>query len=37
LGATGRTVPSEIRQGERIVRLSNLDKPYWPEAGMGER
>ena len=37
VGATGRTVSSEIRQGERIVRLSNLDKPYWPEAGIGER
>jgi bifunctional non-homologous end joining protein LigD len=24
-------VPSEIRRGNRIVRLSNLDKPYWPD------
>jgi bifunctional non-homologous end joining protein LigD len=22
---------SEIRRGERVVRLSNLDKPYWPD------
>ncbi len=28
------SVPSEIRRGERVVRLSNLDKPYWPEAGI---
>jgi bifunctional non-homologous end joining protein LigD len=27
-------VPSEIRRGKRIVRLSNLDKPYWPEQGI---
>jgi bifunctional non-homologous end joining protein LigD len=25
------SVPSEIRRGERMVRLSNLDKPYWPD------
>jgi bifunctional non-homologous end joining protein LigD len=25
------SVPSEIRRGERVVRLSNLDKLYWPE------
>jgi bifunctional non-homologous end joining protein LigD len=36
VGATERTVPSEIQQGERIVRLSNLDKPYWPEAGIAK-
>jgi bifunctional non-homologous end joining protein LigD len=23
-------VPCEIRRGKRVVRLSNLDKPYWP-------
>ncbi|TML45422.1 MAG: hypothetical protein E6G20_12380, partial [Actinobacteria bacterium] len=28
------SVPSEIRRGDRSVRLSNLDKPYWPEAGI---
>jgi bifunctional non-homologous end joining protein LigD len=25
---------SEIRRGRRSVRLSNLDKPYWPEEGI---
>ena len=25
------SVPSEIRRGRRVVRLSNLDKPYWPD------
>jgi bifunctional non-homologous end joining protein LigD len=29
-----RSVPSEIRRGERTVRLSNLDKPYWPDEGI---
>jgi len=24
-------VPNEIRRGKRIVRLSNLDKPYWQD------
>jgi bifunctional non-homologous end joining protein LigD len=28
------SVPSEIRRGERAVRLSSLDKPYWPEDGI---
>ena len=27
-------LPSEIRRGARIARLSNLDKPYWPEEGI---
>src|SRR5215831_2051587 len=27
-------LPSEIRRGERVVRLSNLDKPFWPEEGI---
>jgi len=34
VGLRGQTVPSEIRQGRRVVRLSNLDKPYWPEEGI---
>ena len=34
VGPGAPSVPSEIRRGERIVRLSNLDKPYWPEAGI---
>jgi bifunctional non-homologous end joining protein LigD len=25
------SVPNEIRRGKRLVRLSNLDKPYWPD------
>jgi bifunctional non-homologous end joining protein LigD len=25
---------SEIRRGKRVVRLSNLDKPYWPDEGI---
>ena len=25
------SVPSEIRRGKRVVRLSNLDKMYWPD------
>jgi bifunctional non-homologous end joining protein LigD len=33
-GRPEQLVPSEIRRGERIVRLSNLDKPFWPEAGI---
>jgi LigD, primase-polymerase domain len=28
------SVPSEIRRGKRIVRLSNLDKLFWPEQGI---
>jgi bifunctional non-homologous end joining protein LigD len=31
VGSREPSVPSEIRRGERIVRLSNLDKPYWPD------
>ena len=27
----GPPVPSEIRRGKRVVRLSNLDKMYWPD------
>jgi bifunctional non-homologous end joining protein LigD len=27
-------MPSEIRRGERFVRLSNLDKPFWPDEGI---
>jgi bifunctional non-homologous end joining protein LigD len=34
VGSREPSVPSEIRRGKRIVRLSNLDKPYWPEAGI---
>jgi bifunctional non-homologous end joining protein LigD len=27
-------VPDTIRKGRRELRLSNLDKPFWPEAGI---
>jgi bifunctional non-homologous end joining protein LigD len=27
-------VQSEIRRGKRVLRLSNLDKPFWPEEGI---
>jgi bifunctional non-homologous end joining protein LigD len=33
-GSRAPSVPSEIRRGKRVVRLSNLDKPYWPEQGI---
>jgi bifunctional non-homologous end joining protein LigD len=25
---------NEVRQGKRVVKLSNLDKPFWPEDGI---
>lgn len=28
------TLPSEIRHGRRVLRLSNLDKLFWPEEGI---
>jgi bifunctional non-homologous end joining protein LigD len=27
-------LPTEIRSGKRLLRLSNLDKPFWPEEGI---
>jgi bifunctional non-homologous end joining protein LigD len=27
-------VPAEIRRGKRVLKLSNLDKPFWPEEGI---
>ena len=27
-------LPTEIRRGKRVLRLSNLDKPFWPEEGI---
>jgi len=27
-------VPTEIRRGKRVLRLTNLDKPFWPEEGI---
>ena len=27
-------IPSEIRKGKRVLKLSNLDKPFWPDEGI---
>jgi bifunctional non-homologous end joining protein LigD len=27
----GESLPAEIRKGRRVLKLSNLDKPFWPE------
>ena len=27
-------IPEEIRRGKRVLKLSNLDKPFWPEEGI---
>ena len=27
-------IPDVIRKGKRVLRLSNLDKPFWPEEGI---
>jgi bifunctional non-homologous end joining protein LigD len=27
-------VPTEIRKGRRVLKLSNLDKPFWPDEGI---
>src|SRR5204863_1763055 len=27
-------VPSEIKKGKRVLKLSNVDKPFWPEEGI---
>ena len=27
-------LPPEIRRGQRVLRLSNLDKPFWPDEGI---
>jgi bifunctional non-homologous end joining protein LigD len=27
-------LPTEIRTGKRVLKLSNLDKPFWPEEGI---
>jgi bifunctional non-homologous end joining protein LigD len=28
------TMPTEIRKGNRVLKLSNLDKPFWPDEGI---
>jgi len=27
-------LPTELRKGQRVLKLSNLDKPFWPEEGI---
>jgi bifunctional non-homologous end joining protein LigD len=27
-------LPTEIRRGKRVLKLSNLDKPFWPDDGI---
>jgi bifunctional non-homologous end joining protein LigD len=27
-------IPPELRKGKRLLKLSNLDKPFWPEEGI---
>jgi bifunctional non-homologous end joining protein LigD len=29
-----QTMPKEIRKGKRVLKVSNLDKPFWPEEGI---
>ena len=29
-------IPSEIRKGKRVLKLSNLDKPFWPDEGIAK-
>ncbi|MFN2467410.1 MAG: DNA ligase D [Gaiellaceae bacterium] len=29
-------IPSELRKGRRVLRLSNLDKLFWPEEGIAK-
>jgi bifunctional non-homologous end joining protein LigD len=29
-----QAMPAEIRKGKRVLKLSNLDKPFWPEEGI---
>jgi bifunctional non-homologous end joining protein LigD len=33
-GANAEPVPAELRRGRRVLKLSNLDKPFWPEEGI---
>jgi bifunctional non-homologous end joining protein LigD len=27
-------MPTEVRKGKRVLKLSNLDKPFWPDEGI---
>jgi bifunctional non-homologous end joining protein LigD len=29
-------MPDEVRKGSRVLKLSNLDKPFWPEEGISK-
>jgi bifunctional non-homologous end joining protein LigD len=31
---TAESLPDVIRKGKRVLRLSNLDKPFWPDEGI---
>ena len=31
---SAQPIPSEIRKGKRVLKLSNLDKPFWPDEGI---
>jgi bifunctional non-homologous end joining protein LigD len=31
---TAELIPDVIRKGKRVLRLSNLDKPFWPDEGI---
>jgi bifunctional non-homologous end joining protein LigD len=33
-GEASAGIPDVIRRGKRVLRLSNLDKPFWPEEGI---
>jgi bifunctional non-homologous end joining protein LigD len=33
-GESPAPIPDVIRKGKRVLRLSNLDKPFWPEEGI---
>jgi bifunctional non-homologous end joining protein LigD len=33
---TAEAVPEVIRKGKRVLRLSNLDKPFWPDEGIAK-
>ena len=34
LAARREPIPAELGRGARVLRLSNLDKPFWPEEGI---
>jgi bifunctional non-homologous end joining protein LigD len=32
--APATSIPEVVKKGKRVLRLSNLDKPFWPEEGI---